>query len=188
MLADRFDVRQQPNRGARFGKVGCDDAGVAELGGQRLQPVLAPRRQHQPQPALRQLPGELCAQPGRCAGDQRDGRAHDARWMVALTILPGLAGGSPAGSESTCSMPLSTSPQTVYWLSRKVASSRQMKNWLLALSGSDVRAIEQTPRTCGSELNSAFKLGRSDPPMPMPLGSPPWAMKPGITRWKMTPS
>jgi hypothetical protein len=35
-----------------------------------------------------------------------------------------------------------TSPQTVYWPSRKVASSRQMKNWLLALLGSEVRAIE----------------------------------------------
>ena len=32
-------------------------------------------------------------------------------------------------------MPLSTSPQTVYWLSRKRASSKQMKNWLLALFG-----------------------------------------------------
>ena len=65
-------------------------------------------------------------------------------------------------------MPLSTSPQTVYWLSRKRASSKQMKNWLLALLGSWVRAIEQTPRTCGSLLNSALRLGMSEPPVPRP--------------------
>ena len=51
---------------------------------------------------------------------------------VALAILPGLRGGSPLGSASTCSMPLSTTPQTVYCRSRKRASSKLMKNWLLA--------------------------------------------------------
>ena len=39
------------------------------------------------------------------------------------------------------------------------ASSKQMKNWLLALSGSDVRAIDAVPRTCGSRLNSALSWG-----------------------------
>ena len=85
-------------------------------------------------------------------------------------------------------MPSTTSPQTVYWLSRKVESSRQMKNWLLAEFGALVRAIEQTPRTCGSRENSAFRSGFFDPPEPVPVGSPPWAMKPAITRWKTTPS
>ena len=47
------------------------------------------------------------------------------------------------GSASTCSMPLSTWPQTVYCPSRNSALSKQMKNWLLALSGTWVRAIEQ---------------------------------------------
>ena len=105
-----------------------------------------------------------------------------------LTILPGLAGGSPLGSASTCSMPSSTWPQTVYCLSRKVASSKTMKNWLLALCGLLARAIEQTPRTCGSSLNSACRSGLSDPPMPVPCGQPPCAMKPSITRWNFTPA
>src|SRR3546814_1993848 len=78
-------------------------------------------------------------------------------------ILPGFAGGSPLGRASTCSMPSITSPHTVYWRSRNVASSKQMKNWLFALFGLAERAIEQTPRTWGSLLNSAGRLGRSDP-------------------------
>src|SRR3546814_21195340 len=63
------------------------------------------------------------------------------------------------GSASICSMPDVTSPHTVYWPSRKPASSKQMKNCELALLGFIVRAIEQTPRTCGSRLNSAGRTG-----------------------------
>ena len=103
-------------------------------------------------------------------------------------LVPGSRGGSPLGSASTCSIPLSTSPHTVYWPSRKRASSKQMKNWLLALSGSDVRAIEQVPRTWGSLENSALRLGLSEPLDPVPVGSPPCTMKPGMTRWNFTPS
>src|SRR4030095_5935297 len=46
---------------------------------------------------------------------------------VALMLLPGSRGGSPTGSASTNSMPLSTAPQTVYCPSRNPASSKQMK-------------------------------------------------------------
>src|SRR3954453_21971961 len=106
-------------------------------------------------PALRQLPGELDPESSRGAGDQRDFGPPPAFDTVALMILPGSRGGSPTGSASTYSMPLSTSPQTVYWLSRKPASSKQMKNWLLALFGSEVLAIEAVPRPCGALLNSA---------------------------------
>ena len=68
--------------------------------------------------ALNALPGELDPEAGGSAGDQRRGTGvHSAQLaglISAFTILPGLAGGSPFGSASTCSMPLSTSPQTVY--------------------------------------------------------------------------
>jgi hypothetical protein len=37
-------------------------------------------------------------------------------------------------------------------------------------------------------LNSALRSGLSEPPMPVPVGSPPCAMKPSITRWNTTPS
>ncbi|WGM48257.1 hypothetical protein KOAAANKH_03153 [Brevundimonas sp. NIBR10] len=63
-----------------------------------------------------------------------------------------------------------------------------MKNCELAVSGCDVRAIEQTPRTWRSAENSAFRLGFLEPEVPVPVGSPPWAMKPAMTRWKTTPS
>src|SRR5213075_2325274 len=95
------------------------------------------------------------------AGDERD--FLQAQETVALMIFPGSRGGSPTGSASTCSMPLSTSPQTVYWRSRKFESAVTMKNWLLALSGSCERAIEATPRLCGALENSALRLGRSEP-------------------------
>ena len=48
--------------------------------------------------------------------------------------------------------------------------------------------MEQTPRVCGALENSALRLGFLEPPPPVPVGSPPWAMKPAITRWKTTPS
>ena len=85
-------------------------------------------------------------------------------------------------------MPDVTWPQTVYWPSRKVESPKQMKNWLFAESGFDVRAIDAVPRRCGSTLNSAFRSGFFDPPLPVPVGSPPCAMKPGMTRWNTVPS
>ena len=50
----------------------------------------------------------------------------------ALTILSGFCTGSPRLILSTFSMPSVTLPQTVYWLFRKEASSKQMKNWLSA--------------------------------------------------------
>jgi hypothetical protein len=45
-----------------------------------------------------------------------------------------------------------------------------MKNCELAEFGALVRAIEQTPRTCGSLENSALRSGRSEPPDPVPVG------------------
>jgi len=73
---------------------------------------------------------------------------------------------------------LHTCPHTVYWRSSQGDSSKQMKNWLLALLGLLLRAIETVPRTCFSAVNSAFKSGRCEPPVPVPVGSPVCAMKP----------
>src|SRR4051794_35472556 len=101
---------------------------------------------------LRQLACEFHAEPCRGAGHQRDLLHQLALETVALMILPGSRGGSPTGRASTYSIPLSTWPHTVYWPSRKPASPKQMKNWLLALSGLGVRAIDAVPRTCGSLL------------------------------------
>src|ERR1700733_10866555 len=89
--------------------------------------------------------------------------------------------------ESTCSIPSITRPHTVYLPSSHGPSSKQMKNWLFAESGLLLRAIEQVPRTCDSGENSAFRLDFFDPPVPVPVGSPVCAMKPGITRWQTTP-
>src|SRR5262245_48344328 len=73
--------------------------------------------------------------PGAQAYGSRPAAFGSSAATFMLTILPGARGGSPFGRASTCSMPEATSPHTVYWRSRKVASSKQMKNWLLAEFG-----------------------------------------------------
>src|SRR5215475_3149510 len=60
-------------------------------------------------------------------------------------ILSGFVGGSPRLILSTQSMPLVTLPHTVYLPSRKGESLKTMKNWLCALFGSWVRALEKVP-------------------------------------------
>src|SRR5664280_1228608 len=107
--------------------------------------------------------------------------------IVALLILSGSLTGSPFLILSTFSMPSITLPQAVYWLSRKWASSKQMKNWLSPESGLAARAIDTVPRTCGSLLNSALSFW-PEPPVPVPCGQPVCAMKPSITRWNTMPS
>src|SRR5476651_163974 len=104
-----------------------------------------------------------------------------------LIILSGLAGGSPFLILSTNSMPDVTLPHTVYWPSRKFESLSTMKNWLCALFGSLVRAMPTAPRENGVLENSACS-SEPMPPRPVPCGSPVWAMKPSITRWKTRPS
>jgi hypothetical protein len=66
--------------------------------------------------------------------------------MDARTILVGWDGGSPTAIPSTAAIPSITRPKALYlWSSLKVGASI-MKNWLLALFGSSVRAIDTTPR------------------------------------------
>src|SRR4051812_13181081 len=161
------ELGDQACRRAVSGEVGFEDMDpAADLAGERLHPVAAPRDERQLLAARRALAGEFGAEARRGAGDQGDLPRHQSR-NDALTIRPGSRGGSPLGRASTCSMPSSTSPQTVYWPSRKRESSKQMKNWLLALFGFCERAIDAVPRTCGSRENSAARLGLSDPPMPL---------------------
>src|SRR5262249_995662 len=115
--------------------------------------------------------------------------ASAATWT--FTILSGGGAtapepGAPRLILSTNSMPDTTRPHTVYWPSRKFESLNTMKNWLRALLGSLVRAIDTAPRLCGSLENSALSVSPM-PPVPVPVGSPVWAMKPSMTRWNTTP-
>ena len=64
------------------------------------------------------------------------------------------------------SIPFTTFPKAEYCLSKCGAESKQIKNWLLALSGSADLAADKTPRVWAMSVNSAFKLGKSDPPVP----------------------
>ena len=68
-----------------------------------------------------------------------------------------------------------------------------MKNWLLALLGSWARAMEMVPRVWEMGLSQPLALNSpgmvsSEPPVPLPLGSPPCIIKPSMIRWKVRPS
>src|SRR2546430_17243483 len=101
--------------------------------------------------------------------------------MRALTILSGFCTGSPRLILSTFSMPDVTLPQTVYWLLRNEALSKQMKNWLSAESGLAARAIEAVPRTCGSLLDPGLSF-LAGTPGSVPCGHAGFALKTSVTR------
>ena len=61
------------------------------------------------------------------------------------------------------------------------ANKRNIKNCEFALSGCWDLAIPRTPLTNGLSLNSALISERSEPPIPVPVGSPVCAIKPSIT-------
>ncbi|MNP20125.1 hypothetical protein D3C76_1126860 [compost metagenome] len=61
-----------------------------------------------------------------------------------------------------------------------------MKNWLVAELGLEVRAIDRVPRTFFKPLLASFLIGSLVSFCCIcAVKPPPWAMKPGITRWKM---
>ena len=51
-------------------------------------------------------------------------------------------------------------PNAEYCLSRCGAESKQIKNWLLALSGSADLAAESIPLVCATSVNSALTFGK----------------------------
>src|ERR1700756_678787 len=128
------------------------------------------------------------AQQQRCSDGQFAPAGHlTSEATCTLTILSGLAGGSPLLILSTTSMPATTVPITVYLLLRKEASAKQMKNCELAESLLCARAMPTVPRTNGSLENSCFRLSYFDLPVPLKFWpSPVCAMKPSMTRWNGT--
>ena len=68
-------------------------------------------------------------------------------------------GPSPFLILSTNSIPSMTLPKTVYCLSKCGAASKQIKNWLFALSGSADLAADKTPLVWAISVNSAFTFG-----------------------------
>src|SRR5262245_9771085 len=157
-----------------------DRARVVRQGGMGLRSRAAPARSQQGF-----CVGSICIDSSQRRQEiKRQGssaRDHASAAIFAETILSGLLTGSPRLILSTFSMPSVTLPQTVYWPSRKVASSKQMKNWLSPEFGSLARAIDTVPRTCGSLLNSAFSF-LPEPPVPVPCGQPVCAINPEMTR------
>ena len=81
---------------------------------------------------------------------------------LKLIILSGsvtapLLFSSPLLILSTNSIPSITFPKTVYWLSRNGAGLKHIKNWLLALLGSDDLARSSDPNSANSQFFICFK-------------------------------
>ena len=62
-----------------------------------------------------------------------------------------------------------------------------MKNWEPLVSGPAL-AMAMDPISYSPAAGSSSENWYPGPPLPVPCGSPPWIMKPGITRWKVMPS
>ena len=76
--------------------------------------------------------------------------------------------------------------------SRLGVGTKVMKNWLPFVPFPLLMpafAIESVPAVSWrrSGLGSLLKV-YPGPLVPVPVGSPPWAMKPAMTRWKVMPS
>ena len=69
MLAMGGEVGHQPVDRAGQAQILADRPGIAELCGQRVEPVLAAGNEHQPLALRRQLAGEIDAESRRRAGD-----------------------------------------------------------------------------------------------------------------------
>ena len=80
---------------------------------------------------------------------------------MKLIILSGFEtepfGPSPFLILSTNSIPSTTLPKTVYCLSRCGASSKHIKNWLLALFGSEDLARSSDPNSANSQFFICFE-------------------------------
>mmetsp|Transcript_26585 Transcript_26585/g.89451 ORF Transcript_26585/g.89451 Transcript_26585/m.89451 type:complete len:247 (+) Transcript_26585:1011-1751(+) len=102
---------------------------------------------------------------------------------------------------STCASPIrrrlktvcpATVPKIVCLPSSHLHSSNEKKNCARFVSGAFSLAMASCPRWLNrirGEGSSRNGLPQMDsPPSPVPVGSPPWAMKPGMIRWKVVRS
>src|SRR5207302_1098445 len=87
---------------------------------------------------------------------------------------------------STTSIPDTTRPKTGCFRSSPRLSTTLMKNWLPPVFG-PAFAMESVPLALRLFAGSSSLIVYPGPPNPVPCGSPPWIMKPAITRWKMLP-
>ena len=64
-----------------------------------------------------------------------------------------------------------------------------MKNWLPLVSGPALAMATDPSGYCGAALAGSSSANLyPGPPVPVPVGSPVWSTKPGMTRWKTTQS
>ncbi len=87
-------------------------------------------------------------------------------------------------------MPSTTSPKTRVPVVEVRGGGRSvMKNWLPLVFGPAL-AIESMPALVVAQRRVELVARTCSPGrrVPVPVGSPPWTMKPPMTRWKIVPS
>ncbi len=106
--------------------------------------------------------------------------------MTIDVIVTGLFGLSCASLGncaimSTTSCPLMTFPKIACFPSSQGVGAKVMKNWLPPVFGPEF-AIESIPfALCFRSGWNSSRIVYPGPPVPVPVGSPPWIMNPGIT-------
>ena len=133
---------------------------------------------------------------GRAEAELPDSRREAVRLGAQVVAILGILGGflTPillsTGLTNIDDVKRACSVVESAWKRHTVAPGMVLLHCVSAYptpdSAENLRAIDTLPRRWGSRLNSALRSGSSEPPCPVPLGSPVWAMKPGITRWNTT--
>ena len=89
-------------------------------------------------------------------------------------------------SRCTILIPLLTLPKTVCFPSRCGVGARVMKNWLPLVSGPAFAILTMPAPVClrlGLISSANGRPQQDSPPRPVPVGSPVWIIKLGMTRW-----
>src|SRR5579864_2208126 len=112
--------------------------------------------------------------------------------IVTVTILCRTFGVPPdvpsASILLATSIPDVTMPNREYCGGSATPSApTMMKNWLPLVLGPEL-AMASEPILYAPALGSSSANVYPGPPVPVPVGSPPWSTNPGMTRWNTVPS
>ena len=111
-------------------------------------------------------------------------------WATSGNSLPGLVTASPAGTPASQAGVIGQPGTSILFGNDWVPGTMRpggrvtVGYWFdpRQLDGIDAQYFELADATSSGTFGSLL------PPVPVPVGSPPWAMKPSITRWNGVPS
>ena len=111
-----------------------------------------------------------------------DGHPVDLRWVLGPVLRPR----GERGDRIDHLHPLGDPPEDRVAVGQPVVLVHDEELAAVGV-GSGVGHRHRAPGVLPGPSSSSRNL-YPGPPLPVPVGSPPWIMKPGMTRWKITPS